>query len=279
MTITPEWAVAGLTDVNGRLDRPVAGPGWSAPDVALEDDCLVWSPRGNFKLAHPSGKMLERFVALARAPSSRIAAYANHWGVFGICDHGLPCSHNPGPVPRPIMIMAQELPWCEPRGRRAGRAVEPVEIWRGYARKFRAVLNIAARLHQGGTASQEDWRELNIEVRDVTGRWTLARERNRLGVVLNQFLKQAQVGMEFIWKGETPVLSPSGSDLFGAVVLQIVSAVGRSDGLAICSACSQSYIPSRRPRRDQRSYCGGCRRRQVPQRDAAAAYRRRRSTK
>lgn len=277
MTVPAEWGVAGLTDENGRLDRPVAGVGWLAPDVALKDDRLVWSPFGGFRRVRPSATMLESFIGLAEAANSGIASYAKRWGVFGVCAHDLPSSHNPPPVPRPIVLVPMaRLPWCEPRGYRQGRAWESVDTWRGYARKFRAVLNVAARLHQGRPAGPEDWRELNIDDSDVTVRRRLAQERVQLGVVLSQFLGQARVGMEFVWDAETPALSPSGAGLFGALVLQLASAVGRSDGLAICSACSKSYIPRRRPRPDRRQYCDECRDRQVPQRDAAADYRQRR---
>jgi hypothetical protein len=274
--IPPSWGTGGLTDKNGRLDRPVGWNEWRVPEVTHEGKNLVWSPGGTFTNAQPSSSLLESFVRLVDAPDGSIVRYAMRWGVFGVCQHGLPACHNPPPVPIPIGPL-KDPPWCSPRGYWEGRAWEPLEIWRGYARKFRALLNLAARAYGGSPGNVDDWRELNVETSDTGSRASrLAQDRVQLSVVVNQLVAQARVTMDFRWDRATPVLHPTGRGLFGALVIQLALAIGRSDGLAICSACSVSYIPPRRPRLRQRRYCQDCRDRKVPQRDAAASYRSRR---
>jgi hypothetical protein len=60
--------------------------------------------------------------------------------------------------------------------------------------------------------------------------------------------------------------------LFGALAVQLLFAVSRTDGLAVCSACGSPYCPPRKPRIDQRHYCSGYRRRGA-WRDAQRARR------
>jgi len=56
--------------------------------------------------------------------------------------------------------------------------------------------------------------------------------------------------------------------LFGTIAVQLLMLVTQTAGLAQCSGCGNSYIPRRKPRDQQRSYCADCRVRKVPQRDA-----------
>jgi hypothetical protein len=52
--------------------------------------------------------------------------------------------------------------------------------------------------------------------------------------------------------------------LFGALVVQLALTISRTDGLALCSGCGLSYVPSRRPRDTKRRYCPEYRKRKVP---------------
>ena len=61
--------------------------------------------------------------------------------------------------------------------------------------------------------------------------------------------------------------------LIGALAIQLVFEVCRTDGLAICTSCGTPYLPpKRRPRRDQNPYCTDCGI-SAARRDAAARYR------
>lgn len=243
---------------------------------------MVWDVGGEFRTVHAPGRLLESFVELADAPVKRILDYARRWGVFEVCEHDLPASHNPPPVPIPIDLRPRDkLPWCHARGFWGARPWEGIEIWRGYSRKFRALLDLAARLHEGKVGEPDDWRRLNVAVEDDRGRSgrVLEQDQVQLAVVLNQFISQARVGITVEWDRATPVVAMTGRGLFSALVTQLVLATARSDGLAICSGCAESYAPRRRPRGGQRRYCEKCRERKVPQRDAARDYYRRQGLK
>lgn len=61
--------------------------------------------------------------------------------------------------------------------------------------------------------------------------------------------------------------------MFGALAVQLLFSVFRSDGLAICSACGSPFIPKRRPNSTRRVYCPDCSKGRRDQRDASRAYR------
>ena len=70
--------------------------------------------------------------------------------------------------------------------------------------------------------------------------------------------------------------SAGGTRLFGTLACQLLFTITRVTGVAVCSACAAIYIPTRRPRPDQRRYCQSCRDGGVPQRDAQRDRQRRR---
>jgi hypothetical protein len=273
---------AGLTDEEGHLGRPIAWDKWWVPSpVNIERDRLVWG-LSDGRLVHETDRLLEGFMPLAEATDGDICNYARRWGVFGICVHGLPASHYPRPEPLPNPLPSGErLPWCYPQGYWEGEPYELIEDWRGYSRKVSAIANVASRLHGGELGTREDWEVLNSTAGGgptIPRTRSIAADQRGLCVVVNQLLRQAQVGVRYSWEHDRAILQFDGAGLFGALVVQLALAIGRTDGLAVCSGCGVSYVPRRRPRRDRRRYCEQCVRRGVPQRDAATDYRRRKGT-
>ena len=64
-----------------------------------------------------------------------------------------------------------------------------------------------------------------------------------------------------------------GEGLFAAIAAQLLLAATRTDGVVICSSCSRTYAPRRRPRAGQAHYCEKCR---ISGRAAADSARRHR---
>src|SRR5207244_7489631 len=65
-----------------------------------------------------------------------------------------------------------------------------------------------------------------------------------------------------------------GYSLYGAIAVQLLFDVSRTDGLAVCTSCGTPYLPpTRRPRWDQNTYCPDCGKKAAA-RDASARYRR-----
>jgi hypothetical protein len=189
-----EWALAGLPDTDGDLERPVPGQwavpgrleldaGWLlygsvvdeggtlelGPDLAadLSNAAAVaawadaepvrgaWRPSG--PASHRAG-LLTDFVALSDLDARRLAPavlrYARRHGVLRICEHGLPTSHNSRCKP----LSWPREPFTESDPWWDGR--EPVAAWFTFSSQARAMLNIAAQLRLGRPASEDDWKVL-----------------------------------------------------------------------------------------------------------------------
>ena len=237
--------------------------------------------------------LLLGFLGLSHAadPARAVLGFAREWGVLELCSrHDLPAMHLPLPgEPR-------DSRRCEPP---RDEGSEPIELWIELCRRARAALNIAADLRLGLhlAGSRDDWASLGIldpssavwepwgpDVSDVVPlegdasgpRIGLpAQAQFWLNHSLQEWLDQAAVGPRINFGTSTPIAF-AGEGLFAELALQLVFAATRTSGFAVCTACSLTYIPSRKPAAPpRRHYCPDCREAKVPQRDAAADSRRR----
>lgn len=235
------------------------------------------------KIVLPGSNILEQFVRLADGSTDAIRDYALKWGVLGICKHGLPRTHNFRRLGPPR--------FCMPTGYRSiddfgtCTAWEPLSAWRHYSRLAQGILDIASRLHQGESVDDEDlWKQAGIEFMgydDADKRTRRIFQQFTISVEVNGWLELAGVRPFFSWgEGEEatvalgtttlgfstamqkewlPKLSHlHGTTLFGALGIQILMAVSRKEGFAICSACGMPYAPKRRPNPKRRRYCHRC---------------------
>lgn len=305
MTGRPSWDQAGLTNGTGSLDRPLAAGRLFVPaaiEVDAENDRLLWaaetSPTSRGHERRPGPGLLNDFVELHDASAQRVRGYARRWGVLQICarHRPLPSSHNPPPE---NAGGARDVYWCAPCGYYTDRVPdwdgwELLADWRWWSGQAQALLNIAARLHEGEPGRVEDWqrvyeRQPRVDPkrwkRHVAGRAASSQraryaavvvrgERQQLARVLNEWALLGNVRPRFSWSSGGPSIELR-ADLFGLIALQLLQAVAKTVGLAVCSGCGEGYGLTQRPREGERRYCGGCRERGVPMRDAVADYRRR----
>lgn len=236
------------------------------------------------RTALPGPRLLEGFVRLADAPDSAIRDYARQWGILGICKHDLPRTHN----------FWRGLPdrFCSPLGFRMDEKLEtltgwePLSTWRRYTREARAILDIAASLHQGIPVLNENiWsqaghahpggltdKSLSDLCRDqafaisvsVNGWLDIAHVRpffswGALGppaVLLGTTVWWFHLDMQKRWLPSVPHMH--GTSLFGALAVQLLMTVSRTGGLAVCSTCGTVFTPRRRPNPNRRRYCPVC---------------------
>jgi hypothetical protein len=247
-------------------------------DIQLDGDSLTWPwvPAGDEKRTayrQANSGMLGGFIRLHETTDERILAYARRWGVLGICHHGLPCSHNQYPYGlhdlfRPCLPML--VP--QPAGGSVFRLTEPLASWRAWSRKAQSLMNIGARLNQGKLAHAKDWRRLK-EIHDSglgteegePFMRTMAKARAELGNELDGWISMGQVRPRISWRKDKARFSldavSSGPNLFGILALNIAISIAAGEGekgLAVCSACSLSYIPTRRPDPNRSNYCSAC---------------------
>jgi hypothetical protein len=298
----------GLADPDTAvLERPVAQAEWRAPcGVELDDerDCLLYPMnRAHERRIRAGAGLLEGFISLADAPPQVIRNFARRWGVLALCRHGLPMSHN-GVRSNPDK---QEIAsWgCAPILADGGwdTLLEPLEPWRRLSGAARGMLNVGASLRDGRPGTISDWRSIDgaffkaaVLYTVRTGRdlppvdsretWRALLEQVPLGrdvefdrAVLGQLLNDGlRMGMArpFIdWDEQSPRITLAGDGLFGALAVQLLFAASSARGLATCTFCGQPYVPTRRPRSDQRRFCPSCRRNGVPRRMAKRDFDRR----
>jgi len=269
---------------SGHLDRPLAGTKWYVPekvwlerlDQPPEEWLLRWDPLEDGQLRPVTARdgLLQAFLDLEEGPPQEVVKFAKRWGAIDFCTHHCPAGHT-GPWPTYPPTGGQLA--CPPLGYQGGEVsypYAPVGDWRLWAKRARASLDVAARLHAGKALRVQDgalWHE-------ATGSWhtptTLERGWRALGGFLSGWLKLGHVSPYLKWgKRQRPMLL-GGWGVFGALALQLVLVSSRQEGLAVCCNCQRSYIPPRRPRPDQRLYCDGCRKK-ASQRDASRDYRER----
>jgi len=203
------------------------------------------------------------FVRLAQASDEDIADFSRDHGLLFLCrQHGLPLSHS-----RVVVAPGEEMSECDvPGGRRPFVKTEEIRTW---ARRFRAAMNIAARLHDGKPAADTDWAELGIEQPktgiehwwrkvDLSAEEQVRQGRDVLAQLVDAWLDLGAVRLRFEWD-ERPEFGITGWGLFGAIATQLMLAVARSDGLAACTGCGMPYAPTQKPKAGKRNYCPGCR--------------------
>src|SRR5262245_59552954 len=146
---------------------------WRRPTIVkVEDDQLIYSIRNRKVLqdANQPFEPLKSFLKLAdieigEKAEKRIVEFAKRWGVLGICNHGLPSSHNDPPTfsddtllelhfradrrnrddkrnrddrRKPCRIPERNGDWCEP--------LSEWYLWLGLAK---SIFSLGLELHQG----------------------------------------------------------------------------------------------------------------------------------
>jgi len=279
----PVFGLAAMTDYKGHLERPLADDRWPVPDeIELQGDRLSYR-WGALDRSSSSGKeLLGDFVRLVADPDDEaVLTYARRWGVLELCEHGMPATHG-----RPALSPSSmhRVAWCEPLGFDPAEEKqvywEPLAEWRRWSGRAGAILKLAAQLHTGNPTQPQDWRTaLDFDRRPACGllddfppdwtgnKWHIAQE-------VNGWLALGQSRFAFDWgAGRGPAVTIGGGRLFGALAAQMMLAVARSSGLAVCSGCAVTYFPERKPSTSRRSYCQECRARKIPDRDAHRAQR------
>lgn len=252
--------------------------------------CLEWEFGENRRSTTPGPELLEGFLTLVDGSPAEIWDYAEKWGVLAICEHGLPNSHastrewlmGPFVLPR---YHAAYYSLCQPlEVTEVERSMLPVELWimqyyeplaawRKYSRMAHTLLDLAVTLDDGKLGTETDWKIV------CGDQWSLPHsvEEGRfiIGRVVSGWLALGGVAPYLDWTDQNPQLRLSVEGLFGALGTQVLLALSRSEGFAVCTECGRLYTPRPKARTGTRRYCEQCRSMGAPARDASAAYRRR----
>ncbi len=269
------------------LENPLVRPtAWEVPTrVELADGKLTWAYLGNEEAwlasptwpsppsARPGPGMLQRFVELAsdRATDEAIRRFAARWGVLTLCEHLLPHTHPP------LRTDPRGSQFCERLPTVAGDAFtgsEPVELWRIYAAWASTVLAAAAGWHSNRAFSVAPTSP-GLDDRGIIAFGEAARgdaAAARVDRAVNLWL---QLGGVRPWSSisQDPAVRLGGVSLFGALAVELMLVVSRTEGIAFCSACGSPFLPARRPAANRRTYCEDCRKEGASRNDASRAWR------
>jgi hypothetical protein len=217
-------------------------------------------------------KMLNQFVRLCDAKPNVILRFARRWGVLYLDARGRPCHPN-GPSERR----------------------EPIDVWKYFSRRARAVLNIAANLKLGKIGDLDDWAALRgtaVRTGDFLHEMdryapflitmmarteypfmqdgstsinpkykrTVRAEMAFLSLEVSLWLRLGRVGFAV---GATKYGWGLGVDynecMLAAVALQLALVLADVKSLYQCSGCKLPYVRhARAPKEGQDNFCGSC---------------------
>ncbi len=296
--MTREFDLAGFTDSAGRLGRRLpTGTIHKPKKVWIRDGFLHWEYTGPTREVVPSREMLNRFLQLNDDGS--IERFASEWGVLAVQRETPP---------------EDWLYYLPGRANFPNFASEPLEAWRYYSNRARAVLNVAAALEQGKLGDFADWAQFAFFISAETkgpDHPTDPKEAVRFGLSYrnwsgwgskdNVLEKAREVVAEEVqgwmdcWKQRQGGLSDFKLEwqpdagrwelqldyhglLFPAIAWQLALVVGNADSLFVCSGCSSPYIRPRdrkKPKKDWGNYCERCTAEGIAAARASSAHRQR----
>lgn len=261
----------GIYTAEGELGRPYpTGLLWVPRSISLEEDGLIIPVSGlrrRGRWVEPGEGLLERFLSLGDASPESIRAYALDWGLLGIWTRTRPdydlLATDDAEVGGPLHELSPILDFrgFYPYGFIGGEYREPLDVWRYLALQARALLQIAARLHDGEKVPKELWRAVFA----LTHRASCPRTRGSaehmwalVATILDEWLTLSDVRPGLMLAGDHVGVSFAGTGLVGYLAAQLLLACARAEGFIFCSNCSKPYIPRRRKSARRRNFCLDC---------------------
>ena len=213
--------------------------------------------------------LLTDFIRAASAAESlpeSVERYALRWGVLGICEHGLPASHNPHRLAPDISqggfgSYRGVDHGCYPQDWGREWAQEPLALWVWYAAYFDAILEVAAALRVAPANYASTFSALRDRVPEsIAFNLGLSDPSNRdlhraaVGLRLGELLQigNVQMGIGDAHDGGLQVVEVAG--LFGQLVYQLALVVTSTRACIRCGGCADWFEPKRKPRGPQ-SWC------------------------
>lgn len=253
----------------GRIALPVAGL-QVPPYLEIRDDELYWAwvepgtIKGELSFdrygASPDG-LLDEFLKIK--DGSGVLRFAERYGPLGLCEHGLPASHNAPAMPKPY------LPYtgCLPRSVDT-RPFQPpiawwfvfresVEEWLSFVEQAGTLLALAEMVKWGKRPTEDDIAPILTMFLNAP----IASVKQTVAGVLNWWLFAGGAGTAITWEEDRPMLAlrstplPQIPQAFGVLAHQLMMVAAGAKRLMICG-CGEPFIR----KNDNQDYCTpGCR--------------------
>ncbi|HEX5731512.1 MAG TPA: hypothetical protein VF131_01665 [Blastocatellia bacterium] len=250
--------------------------GWRVPSlVKVEQDHLIYSVRDRSVSLNPLKpfQVLEDFLGLEGASDDHIVIFAKRWGVLGICEHGLPASHNSmyipfdGPLAQEILQKGYR-DTCLPVRNSGDMGYEPLEAWRFWIQQANTIIRLAADLHSNRRGDIKYWQILRYNPHHFEGFLgnnktpsnppPVVLGRIILASYLNGWLQLTGVQPFFYWEGHQTFLrlaSWTTDQLLSVLGTQMMLMINRSSGYALCSSCGRPFFLRRGQGISRNVYC------------------------
>lgn len=260
-------------------------------DFEIRGDHLYWAwhgfeagaSMGPFvpRYVSPDG-MLDRFIGIRT--SRDVIGFVRRYGVLGICEHGVPASHNTPALPGSVggldlgcSPLSDEV--RDPRDFSSWTLFtfrEPIAAWMRAVRAANAILHLATVLYEGrrlsgeerrwvwklawgglvlvgGTSERLDPKE-ELAAEALSERQEQEEPKGLLTAVVNWWLYVGHAGVTLEWPSdfETPTLKLAGvmppyvPATFGVLAGQLMLAVTGARAMPICSGCGRPYVRKKR---------------------------------
>ena len=262
--------LAGIEELRHGVDHPFPYGFWDAANRVeiVDDGATMLVAHMTFeeperRLVTADDSMLERFLKLETAPVEVIRDFVVRYGPLYICEHKMPNSHS---RVRKFLPRSSTERVCDALTR-DGDFEEPVEVWRHFSGRAKAILAMGAELHQNRPATADHWNRLpHVDSDDYSREWVtepsgkVDLNKRLLADELNGWMEGGGVTPVLDWETPgAPLLRFRPEGLFGAIGLQLATRLGRIAPTAVCSACGNYYERlGRAPKRGQHNYCPGC---------------------
>lgn len=264
---------------------------WQAPNAPWS-----WDTKNKQSWSGEMKGYLEAFARLAEHHddpdrlAEAVLAYAKQWGPLWLCkDHDLPVFH----VPHEVWNFVDDYQPCTPRRAKAkpgdvthppARTEAPFEtatwaesitLWSKFAQQAAAMVAIGTQLLLGKRTPSENWEPL-LDVFDAAwtaeglsypsgGEWSrkpLAHQRHVLVQMVERWTRWGDVRVWFDWdEDQQPKVRYGAHNLFGALAIQLVFALGRIDSYVTCAnpECRNEFTPGQGQDRSKNLLCPECR--------------------
>jgi hypothetical protein len=223
--------------------------------------------------------VLLRFAALSEASDEAILRFTRRFGALDLCTHLYPLGRHPGVPVHPW----RSCPLL---------VIQPTALYRVYAARISAALTLASAVRKSEPPSVARMELLNRPWPRVprtmappdmglpfgSSPGSRIRATFRIEGEVHRWLSVGAVVPAMRWgRGDRPTIELAGAGLWGAIARQLAFHVASIDRLAFCAGCGVPFVPSRRPKPKQDSWCSDLRCRKERQNRAQRESRRRRS--
>lgn len=230
----------------------------------IESDSLIYDPAKCHPKRVDGGKVLLRFIEIDEPID--VPKFACRYGVLSLDRRGRPIDFK-----RAILgEQGHGIAGCE-----------PIRTWIYYARAFRSLLSIAAKLHSGKCGTPAEWSLVLGTLDKGSPNNDVDWEKYQVQTVLWDWSTLSNLRPTLLWSGEPRITLyfPHYPSLFDVLVLALMLLICRTDSLAICASCQRFCTPAARARRGQIRFCDDCRMNGSANRISAQVYRKKKRHK